>query len=326
MRYRTHGVWVYVAALLMITLVGCAPEEESAPPADAESQAVLETDRRGETLRLVYPEWSSETASAHLFQAVLQERLGYNVRLVPVTVEEMWRQVAEGEADMLVGAWLPVTHLEYAEKYEDRLVDLGPNLEGARVGLVVPTSTPGRQTDDTGSSGRELVTIRSITEMASSADRFAGRIVGIESGAGVVARAREALEVYGLQRNFRLLETDEAVMVDRVSEAIFRDNWIVFTGWTPHWMFERYSLRFLEDPKGVFGGEEAIHTMVREGFADDFPDAARVADRVSYRPEDLERLMRWIHEDDENDAYGQALRWVDSHEAIVQEWLQEGDG
>jgi glycine betaine/proline transport system substrate-binding protein len=244
---------------------------------------------------------------------------------MPVEVEQMWQYVAQGEADMLVGAWLPETHRDYSDEYGDRLVDLGPNLEGARVGLVVPTATPGRQTDSTGSGGRELVTIRSIPELASSADRFAGRITGIESGAGIMARTRDALEVYGLDRDFRLLETDESVMVDRVSEAIFRDNWIVFTGWTPHWMFERYSLRFLEDPEGVFGGEEAIHTMVREGFSEDFPDAAAVVDNVAYEPRDLERLMRWIHEDDEGDAYGQALRWINSHESAVDEWLREGE-
>jgi glycine betaine/proline transport system substrate-binding protein len=260
-----------------------------------------------------------------LFQAVLQERLDYRVQLTPVPVEEMWRRVADGEADMLVGAWLPVTHRGYVETYGDRLIDLGPNLEGARVGLVVPTSTPGRQTDSTGSSGRDLVTIDSISQLASTADRFGGRIVGIESGAGVMARTRDALEVYGLERDLRLLETDESVMVDRVSKAIFRDQWIVFTGWTPHWMFERYSLRFLDDPRGVFGGEEAVHTMVREGFADEFPDAAIVADRISYAPRDLERLMRWIHEDEEGDAYGQALRWIESHQDMVDEWLQGGE-
>lgn len=332
MRYRTavyrtalYRSAVYGALVVILILAGCVPQEESQAPAGGGSPAVLETDRTGATIRLVYPEWSSEIASAHLFQAVLQERLEYRVDMIPVTAEEMWQQVAAGEADMLVGAWLPVTHRDYAQEYESRLVDLGPNLEGARVGLVVPTSTPGRQTDDTGSSGRELVTIRSIPEMAAVAEKFSGRIVGIESGAGVMARTQEAVEAYGLQREFRLLETDENVMLDRVSEAIFRDRWIVFTGWTPHWMFERYSLRFLDDPQGVFGGEEAVHTMVREGFREDFPDAATVANRISYEPKDLERLMRWIHEDDEGDVYGQALRWIDSHEATVDAWLQEGD-
>ncbi len=325
MQYPRSSCLRIVAGLVLVLLAACTPQEGSSDQTPRRTEAVLEADRTGETIRLAYPEWSSEIAGAHLFQAVLQERLGYRVELIPVEVEQMWENVAEGEADMLVGAWLPETHRDYSDEYGDRLVDLGPNLQGARVGLVVPTATPGRQTDSTGGGGRELVTIRSIPELASSADRFAGRITGIESGAGIMARTRDAVEVYGLDRDYRLLETDESVMVDRVSEAIFRDNWIVFTGWTPHWMFERYSLRFLEDPEGVFGGEEAIHTMVREGFSEDFPNAATVVDNVSYEPRDLERLMRWIHEDNEGDAYGQVLRWINSHESTVNEWLHEGE-
>ncbi|HKK49620.1 MAG TPA: glycine betaine ABC transporter substrate-binding protein [Alkalispirochaeta sp.] len=325
MQHRRQSAPVLIAGFVLIVLAGCIPSDDSSDGTDRDTQPVLESDRTGATIRLAYPEWSSEIASAHLFQAVLQDRLGYRVELIPVPVEEMWKSVAEGEADILVGAWLPVTHRDYAEEYGDRLVDLGPNLEGARVGLVVPTSTPGRQTDSTGSSGRELVTIRSIPEMSTTVDRFAGRITGIESGAGVMARTRDALEVYGLDRDYRVLDTAESVMVDRVAEAVFRDNWIVVTGWTPHWMFERYSLRFLDDPEGVFGGPEAIHTMIREGFAEDFPDAATVVDNVAYEPRDLERLMRWIHEDDEGDAYGQALRWINSHESTVDEWITEGD-
>lgn len=50
----------------------------------------------------------------------------------------MWVGVANGDADASVAAWLPVTHADYYNEYQDKLVDLGPNLEGARIGLVVP--------------------------------------------------------------------------------------------------------------------------------------------------------------------------------------------
>jgi ABC-type proline/glycine betaine transport system substrate-binding protein len=35
-------------------------------------------------------------------------------------------------------AWLPVTHGEYMKQVGDKVEDLGPNYEGARIGLVVP--------------------------------------------------------------------------------------------------------------------------------------------------------------------------------------------
>lgn len=308
---------IVLAVLAGVVLAGCAEDEDAVDP---EVRARREA-RSEQTIQLVYPEWSSETASAHLIQVVLQERLGYRVDLTPVDVKEMWSRVASGEADMLAGAWLPVTHRDYLREYGDELEDLGPNLEGARIGLVVPTMKPGRQTDDTGKTGRDLVPITEIAEMTAHAQEFRGRIIGIESGAGVVARTRDALAVYDLDRRFHLVESDETSMVDRVNQAIARGEWVVFTGWRPHWMFERHNLRFLDDPRGVYGGEESIHTMVRTRFGDAYPDAYAVLERMQWTPEDLERLMRWIYEDDAGDAYGQALRWIDVHTETVDEWV-----
>ncbi len=33
------------------------------------------------------------------------------------------------------------------------------------------------------------------------------------------------------------------------AEAIRKKQWIVVTGWSPHWMFGRWNLHYLDDPK-----------------------------------------------------------------------------
>ena len=320
MRFFTHNRAGRRFLLLLLPtalfLGACAETEPEVDP-DVEARR---TERAGRTIEIVHPEWSSEIASANLFRAVLQERLGYRVELRAVGVEQMWEEVAEGSADVLLGAWLPVTHEKYYDEYENQLVDLGPNLEGARIGLVVPTHTPGRQTEGTGRAGRPLVTTDSIPDLAEFPERFGRRVVGIESGAGVVQRALEALEHYGLS-SFRVSDSNEQQMITELSGAVNRNQWIVLTGWSPHWMWERYSLTFLDDPDGIFGGEEQIHTMVREGFEEDEPDAYEVLDRVRYAPRDLERLMLWIYDDETGDDYGQALRWIETNSETVDRWV-----
>ncbi len=311
-----------ILTVLPLMMIGC--DRESGGEADRGDAAQSAAAGPAKRLRLVYPEWSSEIASAHLFQAVLQERMGYRVETVPVPVEKMWQEVASGEADVLTGAWLPTTHRDYYREYREELDDAGANLTGARIGLLVPTVKPGRQTGDAGRTARQLVTIRSIEELGNTAvrKRFDGRIVGIESSAGVVGRTREALDAYGLKRDYRLVETDEERMIDRVADAVNEGEWIVFTGWKPHRIFESYSLRFLEDPKNVFGGEESIHTMVRSGLEQDMPAAYTVLSRISYEPEDLERLMRWIHDNGRDEAYEQAVRWIRMHPGMVDAWVK----
>ncbi|MCH8853257.1 MAG: glycosyltransferase, partial [Planctomycetes bacterium] len=49
--------------------------------------------------------------------------------------------IAFVDADAIVAAWLPTTHAEYMERVGDNTEDLGPNLDGTKLGLVVPEYT-----------------------------------------------------------------------------------------------------------------------------------------------------------------------------------------
>lgn len=49
-----------------------------------------------------------------------------------------FESLSVGEIDGMLIAWLPVGAASYYEEYKDEIVDLGPNLEGAQQGFVVP--------------------------------------------------------------------------------------------------------------------------------------------------------------------------------------------
>ena len=97
------------------------------------------------TVRLAYVEWSETIASTNLIQAVLQEKMDVQCEIIPMTADKMWEAVAAGNVDGMVAAWLPTTHGHYFEQYKDQIVDLGPNMVGTQIGLVVPEITVGRQ-------------------------------------------------------------------------------------------------------------------------------------------------------------------------------------
>ncbi|WP_372459162.1 glycine betaine ABC transporter substrate-binding protein [Alkalihalobacillus deserti] len=46
---------------------------------------------------------------------------------------------SQSPLDAAVGAWLPTTHADYYAQYEGDFEDLGSNLHGTALGLVVPT-------------------------------------------------------------------------------------------------------------------------------------------------------------------------------------------
>lgn len=253
------------------------------------------------TIRLGYVLWDSEIASTHVVAAVLEDRLGYQVELTSVDAGPMWAGIASGDFDAIVAAWLPVTHAAYFENVQDRVLDLGPNLEGAKIGLVVPS----------------YVTIDSIEELNQERSRFRGRIVGIDPGAGLMAATDRALEAYGL--DFTLQDGSDAAMVAALSQAIRRNEWIVVTGWTPHWKFARWDLKYLEDPLGVYGGEERIHTIVTPSLKDRAPDAFQFLDRFYWTPDDMAEVMLMIQ--DGMEPLEAAREWIRNNPDKVEAWL-----
>ena len=67
------------------------------------------------------------------------------------------------------------------------------------------------------------------------------------------------------------------------------------TGWNPHWKFAEYDLKYLEDPEGVFGAAEDIHTITRLGLADEMPEAVEVLGNFFWTEDDMGVIMNDIN-------------------------------
>lgn len=273
-----------------------------------------------QTVKLAYVEWSSEIASTNVVKAVLQEKMGVNCRIIAMKADEMWEAVAKGEVDGMVAAWLPLTHANYLKTYQSDMVDLGPNLEGAKIGLVVPNISLGRQTAATGLRNTPYIKAETIADLKEYGGKFKHRIIGIDPESGVMQKTREAIEAYGLD-NYELVSGSEVSMTAELAHAIQRQKWAVVTGWVPHWKFARWDLKFLEDPKGIYGDEESIHTFVRKGLQEEMPNVYAFLDSFHWTPQDMGQLMIWIHDDDGMYPYDKALRFLRAKKDLVESWL-----
>jgi glycine betaine/proline transport system substrate-binding protein len=279
----THMPIVGFALLfvLMLGLNSCAPAEEE--------------------VHLGYVLWDSEIASTHVAAAVLEDELGYNVRLTSVDAGPMWTGLARGDFDAIVAAWLPATHEAYLEQTQDRVVDLGPNLDGAKIGWVVPT----------------YVTVNSIDELNDYVDEFGGEIIGIDPGAGLMRASDAAVEEYELEYN--LVEGSDAAMTAALDRAYNREEWIIVTGWVPHWKFAKYDLKFLEDPLQVFGEAESIHTIVTPDLREEMPEAYAFLNNFYWSPDDMGEVMVMI--EDGMEPFDAARAWIAENRSTIESWL-----
>jgi glycine betaine/proline transport system substrate-binding protein len=253
-----------------------------------------------EKLVLISTPYDTELSSANVLKLVFAQA-GYDLEIRIVDVGLAWQGLAEGSGDFFVGAWLPTCHGQYLEKVGDEIDFVRINLQGTRCGLAVPT----------------YVTIDSIEELNSVKENFDGEIIGIEPGAGIMRGTDKAIEDYDL--DYTLQAGSEAGMVAMLKSAIKDEKWVVVTGWSPHWKFVKWDLKYLDDPLNIYGGDEYISTYTRTGFGDENPEVYAILERFHWEPSDMESIML-----DMNEGMGEveaATKWVENHPGEVAGWL-----
>lgn len=147
-------------------------------------------------------------------------------------------------------------------------------------------------------------------------------ITGIDAGAGIMSSTEKAISDYQLDKNnWQLQPSSTAAMTSTLAKAIKDKRPIVVTGWTPHWMFTKFDLKFLEDPKGSFGKAENIHTIVRKDLKKDEPTAYDVLDRFYWTPEEMADVMLQVNEG--VDPEKAAADWLKANPEKLEEWTKD---
>jgi glycine betaine/proline transport system substrate-binding protein len=250
------------AALTVAAVVYVGLLEHVSGPERASDRPAAVTDRespRRRTLRLGWTAWADAEWITHLAARILEQRLGQPVELVMADVGLQYQGLSTGHLDAMLMAWLPVTHADYYEKVAGEVIDLGPLYTRARLGWAVPDYVPRER----------LESLEDLHDPEVRA-RLGGRVQGIDPGSGLMRASRHALRAYDL-RDWELVPASSAAMTAALDRAVRRDEWIVITAWSPHWIFAAYDLRWLEDPRGVLGHQERVHALARAGFDQDFP-------------------------------------------------------
>jgi glycine betaine/proline transport system substrate-binding protein len=274
--------WIYKLAVLLM-LFSC-----STKTADNEER----------TLKIVYTDWSESIAITHLSAILLEEKMEYTVITKLTDVENAYREIASGESDIFADAWLPETHKNYMKEHTGNIEELGIIYPEARTGFVIP----------------DYSELRTISDLIN----YKHPIIGIDEGAGVMQKARLAIEKYSLQIPLNSLSEDE--MIKQLEDSIKRRKEIVITGWEPHWIFARYDLRFLDDPDNIFGEKENIFAIGSAGIIKEHPMAVRFFERMQLTENQLNRLVYQVRLSE--DPRQGVKNWMKENEYIVNQWVK----
>lgn len=225
------------------------------------------------------------------------------MNLTPLDNAIMWQSIATGEADAMVSGWLPNSHGPQFEEYGDQMEHLGASLEGAFNGLVVPAY---------------MEDVNSIADL----DDHAGKVItGIEPGAGIMAATQRVMETYPNLADWDLMASSTGAMNTALDQAYNAGEEIVITGWSPHWIFQAYDLKYLEDPELAYGEEETLNTFVRLGFKEDHPRAYQILGNFHWDIDQMESVMVAISEGLTPEHA--ARDFVDENPDLINSWLAD---
>jgi len=293
-------ILVVSSLLLICTLVavGCAGSKQTSSDQQSPSEK--------ETIKIGMNNWAENIAVCNMWKILLEER-GYKVKLVRGGKVPIWTGVSKGDLDILPEVWLPQTSANYWGKYKDKLDKYGPWYKDANLGLVVP----------------EYVEIDTIPQLKNKPQKFnyngQPSIVGIDPGANIMQTTEELIKEYEL--DYRLVRGSGPAMTSALSKAYQKKEPIVVTLWDPHWAFAKFDLKYLEDPKNMFGDFEYIYFVTHNTFKQKYPQVLKWLKNWKMNSQNLGKLMEVIN-NSENAAQG-AKKWIENNPSLVNEWFNK---
>ncbi|MFD2129843.1 glycine betaine ABC transporter substrate-binding protein [Pseudogracilibacillus auburnensis] len=246
--------------------------------------------------------WAENIAVSNMWKVILEDK-GYEVNFNVLDIGTTMAALANNELDVGLEVWLPVQDANYLEQYKEEIHFSDETwYDNAKVGLVVPSY---------------VEEVNSIEDLNDYQALFESVIVGFDPGAGTMEVTEDLIAAYDL--HYELLPSSEPAMVTEIKEAIDQGDPIVAPLWSPHRIFSEVDLKYLEDPKEVYGGVEKIHHATRHGFAEDFPEVDRWLKNWKMDDDQIGALMSYVA--DADDPIEGAKQWVEENEDTINEWL-----
>jgi glycine betaine/proline transport system substrate-binding protein len=260
---------------------------------------------QGKRLTLANIGWDENVAVSNLTKVLLEDELGYASVDVDTSddLDATYREVASGELDAFQDVWLPNQRALLKTVSED--VDrLDPWFLGkTKQGMAVPA----------------YMDVRSIDQLNGTDAKL---IYGIEPSSVMMHRVgKDVIPAYGLKQ--KLVAAPTAGMLAEVENLYaFREEF-VFLAWSPHWMNQRYEIRYLKDPKDAMGPTNdpaECLTIVSGHLREDDPVAYALMDALALTEEQIDGLEYAINKED--DPLVGARRWVSENRQVVRPWIE----
>jgi glycine betaine/proline transport system substrate-binding protein len=266
------------------------------------------------TVRFVYVPWTCVTVKTAVAEHILKA-LGYDASSLMLSVPIAYQAMASNEADVFLGNWMPTMQSIANPHFESGKVDqFSVIMKDAKYTLAVPTYA-------------YEAGLRDFSDIAKFADKLEGKIYGIEEG-------NDGNQVIELMINenmfnlgdFELIPSSETAMLTQVQNFARNENWIVFLGWSPHWMNKIIDMSYLtgsdENTFGENDGTATVYINIRHGFDQEQPNVATFLNNYLVPIDMINEAMNMLHEDNSMAELDAGLIWLRKNPEVYRGWME----
>ncbi len=264
-------------------------------------------------IRLASVSWTGVTVKTELAKKILHS-LGYEASSKTLSVPIVYNALDMGDIDIFLGNWMP-SMAGIANPFFEKgtIIKYVANMPGAKYTLAAPSYAV-----DAG--------LKDFSDLAKYADKLDHKIYGLEPGndGNIIIRSMIDKNMFGLG-GFKLIATSEPIMLSEVKTLSKEGKWVVFLGWSPHFMNEIIDMKYLTGSTGeTFGendGTATVYTNIRKGFDTEQPNVARFLKNYIFPISMINEISLMLQNNKQLKHGDAGIAYLKDHPEVYRNWL-----
>ncbi|ALX50057.1 glycine betaine ABC transporter substrate-binding protein [Lentibacillus amyloliquefaciens] len=288
-------LFILITILFSIAMYGCSSSGDTDNAGDTGSE-----DKP--TLTFGVTNWTSTVPPTKIAGKIL-ENMGYKVEETNADAGSVYTGMSNGDIDIFMDSWFPAQR-QYIEEYSDSIESIGVSYDNANSGMVVP---------------KYMEDINDVSDLKGNEDLVNNEMFAIGAGDPAMQDMKKVIDFYNL--DIEMTNSSEAAMLAAAEAEMEEENPVLFYGWRPHSMFDKYDLKILTnkeatEEKGLFDAS-TINVIANKGLEEKAPEAFQFLSNWSISMEDMEQMIAEIDGGANPDEVAQ--EWIDNNQDKIEE-------
>ncbi|MEN1966622.1 glycine betaine ABC transporter substrate-binding protein [Lentibacillus sp. N15] len=284
---KKKTLFVLITILVSLAMYGCSSSGDSKDASEGDKP----------TLTFGVTNWTSTVPPTKIAEKILKD-MGYKVEEINADAGSVYTGMSNDDIDVFMDSWYPAQK-QYIEKYADSIESIAVSYDDANSGMVVP---------------KYMTDINDVEDLKGQEDIVNHEMFAIGEGDPAMQEMEKMIDFYDL--DLEMINSSEAAMLAAALPKMEEKKPVLFYGWRPHSMFEKYDLKILTNKKaaseeGLFD-KSSVHVIANKKFKEQAPEAYNFLSNWSISIEDMEKMIAEIDNGKDPDKVTQA--WIDNNQ------------